>query len=239
LFGDEKNPEFPLNPQEGLLKLHYQWVVGKVGLDSDAGWLANVDGFTGYLFVQSFDFVPGGSYPDDSSVEVWTNGIGTIHAWGREERMKENSRENPYIVESELVSPFADLTPGERSNFQYDWFSANIGGNYPVLACSKYGCICEQFKAERNGRLVHLNGRFGIFHDGKAAVEWSDSQGRALGGSQLLNRVSPLKPFLLENVPVQVPLNAKTAHLVLYGLKDQRIGQIAQAVILPWVTVAR
>jgi hypothetical protein len=58
LFGDEKNPEFPLNPQEGLLKLHYQWVVGKVGLDSDAGWLANVDGFTGYLFVQSFDFVP-------------------------------------------------------------------------------------------------------------------------------------------------------------------------------------
>ena len=58
LFGKADNPEIQPDMNAHLLRLHYMWMVGKVGLDSPDGWLANVDGTSGYVSVQSFKFQP-------------------------------------------------------------------------------------------------------------------------------------------------------------------------------------
>jgi hypothetical protein len=231
LFGEASNPEIQLDDVHRLLRLQYKRIVGKVGIDSPDGWLANVDGSAGYVFVQSFNFQRNAVYPDGSSVEVWTNGLGTIEAWGRTVHMETDPIDNPYVVESELVSPYAALAPGQQSEFSYDWFSANIGGSYPILSCGKYGCSCQQFSAKRNGSQISLVGRFGVFYEGNLEIEFVDAHGHPVGRQKFLGQVSPLRPLVLDSVPVKAPANAVAARLVVYRSSRVRLGELAFAAI--------
>ena len=94
-FGPEINPQVESDPRSAILKLHFEWMMGKVGLDSDGGWLANVDGSTGYVFVQMFAYQPEKQYPDDISLAVWTNGLGTLRAYGKTEAMPTDPVKKP------------------------------------------------------------------------------------------------------------------------------------------------
>jgi hypothetical protein len=40
IFGAEDNPSFRPDPAAGLMRVQYQYRVGKIGLDSAAGWVA-------------------------------------------------------------------------------------------------------------------------------------------------------------------------------------------------------
>ena len=84
IFGKLDNPSFQRDTQRGLMRAQYQYKVGKIGLDSHAGWVATVDGESGAAFVQRFVFEPDKEYPDGSSVEFWHNGVGQIHAYNRD-----------------------------------------------------------------------------------------------------------------------------------------------------------
>lgn len=231
LFGDAGNPEIQPEVNQGLMRLHYSWVVGKVGIDSPDGWLANVDGSTGYVFVQSFKFQPGATYPDGASAEVWTNGLGTIQAWGRTVDMQTNPVDNPYIVESELLSPYARLAPGQQSNFSYDWYSANIGGNFPILSCGQYGCSCQPFSAKKSGEQIILSGRFGIFYQGSWGIQFVDAHGQLMGKPKLFDSVSPLRPLVLNSATIEAPSNAISVHLVIYCSATKRLGELARSAI--------
>ena len=107
IFGEKNNPSFQPDAPRGLMRVQYQYKVGKIGLDSRAGWVATVDGESGAVFVQRFVFEPKKEYPDGSSVEFWLNGVGQIHAYNRDMVMPTNAAENPYVFESEVLSPFA------------------------------------------------------------------------------------------------------------------------------------
>jgi Domain of unknown function (DUF4380) len=231
LFGKSDNPEIEPYAVDRLVRLHYMWIVGKVGLDSPDGWLANVDGARGYVFVQRFKFQPDLEYPDDSSVEVWANGVGTIKAWGKTVQMLPSPIDNPYIVESELLGPYVNLARGQKSIFSYDWYSANIGGNYPILSCSQYGCSCQQLSATRSGKQILLSGRFGVFYKGRWAIEFLDAHGRRVGKPTLLDRVSPLHPLVLNAVAVRGPTNAVALRVVIYGPEMEKLGDLAQTLI--------
>lgn len=231
LFGTADNPQIQPNVAPGLLRLHYSWVVGKVALDSPDGWLANLDGSTGYVFVQSFKFQTNSVYPDGSSVEVWTNGLGTIEAWGRTVHMQTNPADNPYIVESELLSPYARLAPNQESEFSYDWYSANVGGNYPILSCGQYGCNCQPFSAKKSGKQIILTGRFGVFYEGYAAVEFVDADGHPVGKRKLLEPVSPLRPLVLNSAAVEAPQSSVAVRLVICRSSTEQLGELARAPI--------
>ena len=231
LFGTTGNPEIQPHAAPGLLRLQYLWVVGKVGMDSRDGWLANVDGTSGYVFVQSFKFQPNAVYPDGSSLEVWTNGLGTIKAWGRTVHMQANPIDNPYIVESELLSPYVSLTPGRQGKFTYDWYSANIGGNYPILSCNRYGCTCQQFSARRRGNQILLDGRFGVFYEGRWAIEFTDVRGRPVGKRELLDRVSPLRPLVLNSLAINAPAKAVAVRLVIERSVVEGLEELARTEI--------
>jgi hypothetical protein len=228
IFGEPNNPAFQPNTQRGLMQVQYQYKVSKIGLDSHAGWVATVDGESGAVFVQRFVFEPEKEYPDGSSVEFWLNGLGKIHAYNREMVMPMNPDENPYVFESEMLSPFAQLQPGESYTWSYDWYAANIGGDFPVLDCSDAGVVVEPLSAELSPGQAKLKGRFGVFAPGAVRVEFADAQRRTLQTLDLQLNVSPLMSVILDNI-VAVPANAASVRLVVIGADGKMVGELAKA----------
>ncbi len=131
LFGLVNNPQWQID--NNMMVIHYKHLVGKAVVDSDAGWVATVNGETGDVFVQKFEYDHAALYPDNASVEVWTQGLGAFYAWGKTNIMPDDVSKNPYLVECETISPFAMLLPGEKFNYHYQWFTTNLGGDFPVI----------------------------------------------------------------------------------------------------------
>ena len=84
-------------------------------------------------------------------MEFWLNGAGQIHAYNKDMVMSTNATENPYVLESELLSPFAELQPGQSYTWHYDWYAANVGGNFPVSYCTDMGVVSEPLRVENRG----------------------------------------------------------------------------------------
>lgn len=120
--------------------MNYQGKLGKIGMDSSEGWVATVDGSSGFAFVQGFSFHAGQDYPDETSVQYWTNGVGKIFAWGRTMEMPADIVENPHVVETEVVGPYAKLSPRRRVFVRLRVASLFNWGTHPVLNCTEIGC---------------------------------------------------------------------------------------------------
>lgn len=215
IFGAPDNPSFQPDPQRGLMRVQYLYQVGKIGLDSPAGWVATVDGSNGGVFVQRFEYQADREYPEGSSVEFWANGRGSFRAWGKENVMSEDPSVNPFVFESELLSPFASLKPGQSYTWNYDWYACNIGGDFPVVACSDAGVVSESLTAERSGDKLTVKGRFGVFSPSKLEAVFLDARRRKLEAAILLEHVSPWRAVVLENA-LNVPARTASVSLRLH-----------------------
>ena len=226
IFGDKNNPSFKPDSRRGLMQVDYHYRVGKIGLDSHAGWVATVDGRKGDVFVQRFAYEPDKAYPDGSSVEFWHNGLGRIYAYNKWIDMPKNRAENPYVFESEVLSPFARLQPGEQYTWTYDWYACRIGGDYPVVNCNHTGLVSEPLQCRRDGAEMLLTGRFGVFRPGRLDWEACDATGKVLAGGPLEPGATPLKAVVLKQT-INWPESAVRLDLILRtrqgGEGDQRI----------------
>jgi hypothetical protein len=229
IFGAKDNPSFQVDTARGLMKVSYHYQVGKIGLDSHAGWVATVDGRTGDAFVQRFQFEPEKAYPDGSSVEFWHNGVGRIFAYNKWIDMPSNRVGNPYVFESEVLSPFARLRPGERYTWTYEWYACRIGGDFPVVGCTAVGVVSEPFAGRRVGGRVRLRGRFGVFHRGRLVLEAYDKEGQVLATEILDADATPLKPIVLEQVR-ELPPAATCVAAVVQDEEGRRIGEVGRQV---------
>ena len=232
MFGKQNNPSFQADRDRGLVHVRYQYKVGKIGIDSHAGWSATVNGENGAVFVQRFVFEPDKPYPDQSSVEFWLNGTGKIHAYNKDIVMPDNPVENPYMFESEILSPFAALQPGQSYSWRYDWYATQIGGDFPVLDCSDIGVTAEPLRAKGDGRKTHLTGRFGVFAPGTVRAEFSDAQGMLLASHDLPLTVSPLQALFIANT-FDTPESATSVKLLWIGADGKPQGLLARADIKP------
>ena len=145
--------------------------------------------------------------------------------------MKDDPVENPYIFESEMISPFARLKPGESYTWHYDWCACRIGGTYPVLACTLAGVICERLTALRSGEKLTLKGRFGVFYAGRVEAVFLDA-GKGRCGIVDLGPVSPVKPLLL-SADITVPTAAAALTLVVRSTEGKEFGKLASIATLP------
>ena len=227
IFGAQDNPSFQPDLSRGLMRVQYQYQVGKIGLDSPAGWVATVDGASGAVFVQRFVFEPQAEYPDGSSVEFWLNGIGTIHAYNKDTVMADSVAENPYVFESEVLSPFARLEPGQSYSWSYDWYAANIGGDFPVVDCTSVGVVAQPLSATVAAGQVSLQGRFGVFVSGTVRAEFCDAAGQSLQSLDLRPAVSPRQPLVLDAV-VAAPAAAALVKLVVRDERAKLLGELAR-----------
>ncbi|MGF1756420.1 DUF4380 domain-containing protein [Photobacterium sagamiensis] len=221
LFGEEDNPSWITHEDTGLIQVDYFYKVGKIGLDSPNGWVATVDGKDGKVFVQCFEFEEDIEYPNGASVEFWHNGTGQINAYNDLIDMPDDPVANPYIFESEVVSPMALMNPGEKYTYFYDWYSCSIGGDYPVIDCTEAGVTSEPLMARRNGAEVDISGRFGVFSCGK--LEWCvyDDAGNMIQNGLIEDCVSPINAIVI-NKTITAPLSASK---LVISLKQDHVGE--------------
>ena len=230
-FGARDNPSFQPDTARQMMRVQYLHRVGKIEMDSSAGWIATVNGQQGTAFVQQFTFQAERPYPDGSSVEFWTDGLGSFRAWGKENVMPNDPVANPYVLESEIISPFARLRPGESTTWHYDWYACRIGGNHAVVDCNRVGLTCERLTACRSGGQARLGGRFGVFYLGHAEASFLDRAGHVCGTGPRWP-VSPAKPLVLSG-SATAPLEAVTISVVLRDTAGNIRGELAQARIEP------
>jgi hypothetical protein len=233
LFGLVRNSSYIPDYDKGLMQVHYLRRVGKIGLDSDAGWIATVDATDGYVFIQRFNYEPDKPYPDNSSVEFWMNGLGEFVAWGKVNKMPENPKENPYIFESEMIAPFESLEPGQSCSFEYEWYAAKIEKGLPVMGCCDVGVICKPFSAELRDNKIFLSGSFGVFYEGHLGLIFCDENGEEIAGTQVLIPVTPLKEVnLLSFDDVIKPKDARQVALHIYDVDKKFVGELARTQIV-------
>jgi hypothetical protein len=230
IFGALDNPSFQRDVDRGLMRVQYQYQVGNLGLDAHAGWVATVDGARGAVFVQRFVFEPEREYPDGSSVEFWHNGVGTIHAYNKDLVMAADPAENPYVFESEVLSPYAALQPGESYTWRYDWSATHVGGDYPVVDCNAAGVVAQPLTATITSGQIALQGRFGVFVPGTVRAEFCDAAGAVLTTCAPAPAASPLTPVVIDTT-VERPANAATIRLVLLDSRGERVGELARAIL--------
>ncbi|MBK8027056.1 MAG: DUF4380 domain-containing protein [Chloroflexi bacterium] len=204
MFGAEDNPQWRVDSATGLFTAHYQWQIGKVGLDSPAGWVAFSNTAAGYGFAELFAYEPGAEYPDrGASVEVWTVGAGEVGNLNYE-----NS--GIYLMETEVLSPLMTIAPGARAEFRIVWGACRT--NEVIRACGDAGASTQMLSInpEAKGR-VHVQYRGGVFDAGTLSLVWSSQSGEHLAAIPF-GDVDPLTVIVLDRL-VPRPENAHRLQL--------------------------
>ncbi len=131
LYGLANNFAWMPDYRRNLFRGHYNYLVGKAGIDSPGGWLASVDGTTGYVLLQEYEYFPGKEYPDDCSVEFWINGAGSYIAAKKLTEAEPDPEKTPRLLEMEILSPLVSLGPGQSYTFKTEWKA--LKGGFPAL----------------------------------------------------------------------------------------------------------
>ena len=221
-----------------MMRVHYDYRVGKIGMDCSGSWLATLDGTDGYCFVHRFTYEAEKSYPDDASVEFWLNGQGELVAWGREViKMPESLKETPYLMESEILSPFAALSPGESYTFRYDWYATKVPSNCVLVSCDNLGVTCKRLSAELRAGKFMLDGEYGIFYKGKLQLVFLDENNNEIKKVPDEPAVTPLEAVILAQMTksaqeTDVPENAAKVAIYVYDSKGRFLGELARTQIL-------
>ena len=134
-----------------MLRADYRWQIGKVGIDSTAGWIAFNQGSQGMAFVEHFAYVPDGEYPDGgATVECWTVGAGQV-------ANLDYAESGIYLMETEVLSPLFTIAPGETANFALEWASCRCDG--PVVDVQAGGCATQPLALHTPARCGPSDGR--------------------------------------------------------------------------------
>ena len=142
--------------------------------------------------------------------------------------MPDNPKENAYVFESEVLSPFAKLKPSQSYTFNYEWFSTQIGGDFPVVECTPTGIVCQPLQASKIAKGIQLQGRFGVFYEGDLVVKYLNASGEIIDTETVVAKVTPLKGVNLSQ-KIKAVDGAASVALHLYDKNGQDIGQLAKS----------
>jgi hypothetical protein len=217
MFGEEENPQWISDPQTGMVRAYYKWKIGKIGIDSPAGWIAFSNTSRGYSFVEMFDYEPGGEYPDDgATVECWTVGEGIVEGL-------DYSESGIYLMETEVLSTLRDIKPGKSTRFKIEWGACRCPGL--ISAVSEGGCFSKPLTAVRQDSLVKLEAELGVFDVGTLLLWWINDTGERIK-SEDISKVSPLEEVVL-NHRFTPPQNASAVELGVIREFDREINLLA------------
>ena len=207
-FGPAENQAVSIR-EDGLFTLRYVHMAAELWLDSTAGWLAVVDGTSGYGMVERFQFEESRAYPSKASVIFWTNGPelklssdGTVSL---------SSRESPFYLEAEINSPLCRLRPGESCNLETEWFPARAGSEF--RAVTDAGIVVRPLQVTRleNGK-IGIKGSFGVFFAGGLVAHFYNEHGAELQSVP----VADVDPAELVSLETEIAAPAKAARFSLH-----------------------
>jgi hypothetical protein len=200
------------NAAPGVLGIKYRHVEAKMGADSKAGWICNVDRRNGYVYVKRFSYVNGGNYPDsNSSVEVYTYGSSYS------------------CIEVEVMGPMVTLAAGDSISLIEDWYAARSFG--PVYSVNDAGVITRPLAVQQTNDSVRAQGTYGIFYPGKIKSVFKNASGTTLAVADS-SSVTPLDSFVLKST-LKVPSGAARLVLAAYTLDGAFIGNLDTIVLTP------
>lgn len=201
---------------------------GEVWTDSTAGWLAVVDGSTGYTMVERRKYDPKATYPDQTTMIFFTTGsrnrrppasggIGPApgaDASGAPSTGRRGAAQGPeasgpgrgaaapiHYMEAEVDSPMVELAPGESYAMDSTWYPTRMGEDFKTALSG--GVIGTPLAAAAAPSGLTLTGSFGVFYAGSLVAHYYDRGGQAIGTAKLID-VSPLDKIDL-NSTVQAP----------------------------------
>ncbi len=210
LYGPTDNPQWH-SDRPGLLDVEYAGELGKVGLDSQAGWVAFSDSGGDWVFAHQFSVTPGAEYPDaGSTVEVWTQGPGVAAGV---DFSQEHLR--GLFMEMEVLGALVDLAPGASSSMDLVWVACRCPG--PIIGVTRYGCCARSLELLQRGGVWHVQGAWGVFESGRVQL-------RPLGSPDCLLElsVSPMEPVALDH-DVRLPEHVAAVELVLISRTGESV----------------
>ena len=201
MFGPEDNPQWQVT--DGLLRAGYQWAIGKVGIDTPAGWIAFCQAAHQVAFVERFAHSAGADYPDGgATVECWTVGAGQV-------ANLDYASSGIYLMETEVLGPLTNIAPGDSTHFAIEWGSCRCKG--AVVDVQPGGCASTRLAARTHGDGVHLTGNFGVFDAGDLFIAWRDATGYTLATTP----AGPVVPLTALDVDVALPKPATAVSVEL------------------------
>jgi len=192
--GQSENPSYSIS--DGMFWLHWGSNGGEVWVDSPAGWLAVVDGTTGYSMVERAHYQPTATYPGKATMLFYTTGDHTHSS-------SATPHEGPpiYYMEAEVNSPMIELRPGESYAMDTQWYPTRMGEDFKTTTYS--GVVGQALSAAGTAAGLVLTGEFGVFYEGSLVAHYYSRGGEALGTAKL-NEVKPTELVKL-NTTVQAP----------------------------------
>ncbi len=227
MFGLVNHPAFSVDDSGSLFRVHYRYQVGKVGLDSTAGWLAAVNRTQRYAFFETFAFQRGARYPDGASVEFWLHGPGDFINNREIVSMPADPQQTPYLMETEVLSPLVRLEPGEDYRFELSWYAGRTGG--PISEVTAAGAVHQPLHLSRQGARHRLEGRFAVFYKGQATATFYSAAGERLAALDL-GSVTPGEEFILKK-DVALPENAYRVSVHVRDVQGDDRGLLAELIL--------
>jgi hypothetical protein len=229
-YGDARHPSYEVLPGGRMLKIHYLYRVCKAAADSSAGWYAVVNGQKNIALVENFKYFPNEEYPDGASVEQWNDGPGTISRGPFDQTLADDPEKTPYFLESEGMSPYAQLEPGEEYSYPIYWSPTSVTN--PVASDpTSGGVVSEPLSAKLEGASVMLKGTFGVFAPGTLQADFLSAMGEELG-HVTLQTVDPRLVVRLEKT-VACPANAFRISLTARDSDGLNRGVLGNFVLRP------
>ena len=226
-YGDVRNPSYQTVDNGHMLRVHYEYRVGKAAADSSAGWYAVVNGQKDACLVETFKYFPGEEYPDNASVESWNDGPGHISRGPFFQTLPDDPKQTPYFLETEVISPYATLDPGQEYEFTVHWAPTRLPN--PVVKTVWAGAISKPLSGEVSGNQVTLRGVFGVFVPGTAEAVFYSAMGKELS-RQELQAVDPRQVVRLDKT-VPLPADAFRVSVRVVDAEGQNRGFLGNVIL--------
>ncbi|MGA2630560.1 MAG: DUF4380 domain-containing protein [Terriglobia bacterium] len=227
MFGDVRHPSYQVVDNGRMLKIHYLYRVGKIAADSSAGWFAVVNGQKNIGLIENFKYFPGMEYPDGGSVESWNDGPGIISRGPYDQILPDDPKKTPYFFESEGMSPYATLEPGDEYSYPISWSPARVTN--PVHDAVGAGVISEPLSGKVDGARITLRGTFGVFVPGTLEAVFYSLMGEELN-RETLQAVDPREVVKVEK-SVALPAGTYRVSIRVLDVVGENRGYLGNVIL--------
>jgi hypothetical protein len=229
-YGDARHPSYQILPGGHMLRVHYLYRVCKAAADSSAGWFGVVNGQKNIGFVENFKYFPEREYPDGASVETWNDGPGMISRGPFDQILTDDISKTPYFLETEGMSPYATLEPGEEYSHPIYWSPTRVPN--PIAGDpTSGGVVSEPLSARIDGNRVTLKGTFGVFTPGTLQAEFFGPMNDELSHVTLMD-VDPRQVVRLDKT-VPLPAEAYRVNLTARDSDGENRGFLGNFILRP------
>ena len=220
--GPQDNPAFEV--KDGTLRVHWNDIMQEVWIDSPSGWLAAVNGDTGYTVVERHQIDHTHSYPGDASIIFYSSGPPRRR---RNDRNANPVREGPFM-EAEVNSPMVELQPGESYALDTTWYPTRMNQDFATTTWS--GVIGRSLQAKRVPDGITLTGEFGVFYHGALVAHiYPRTQEN---NTAKVSEVTPTEEVHLQTT-IAAPPNTSRISLHLVDDKGVDRGPLGEVVVDP------